>query len=70
MKGHLVETQTLNFKEASKVIGCSARYLRELDKRGEAPPYFKLGNRKRFMKDTLTEWLKSKEIPPVNEAME
>ena len=58
---------TINFEEASQLMGCSPRYLRQLDKEGKAPPIIRFGRNKRFMKDSVIAWLKEQEYRPLEQ---
>ena len=65
-----METATINFKEASKLMGCSDRFLRQLDKEGKAPPIIKFGRKKMFLKDSVLTWLKEQEHTPIEQKLE
>lgn len=54
------EPYGMNTKEASKFIGCSAYTIRELA-REKKIPYYKIGNRIMFTKDTLLKWINRQE---------
>lgn len=55
-----VESYGMNTKEASKFIGCSAYTIRELA-REKKIPYYKIGNRIMFTKETLMKWINRQE---------
>lgn len=54
------EPYGMNTKEASKFIGCSAYTIRELA-REKKIPYYKIGNRIMFTKETLMKWINRQE---------
>lgn len=55
-----IEPYGMNTKEASKFIGCSAYTIRELA-REKKIPYYKIGNRIMFTKETLMKWINRQE---------
>ena len=43
-------------QEAGDLLGCSAYTIKELA-RGNRIPFYRVGNRYRFTRSTLTEWM-------------
>ena len=47
-------------QEAGDLLGCSAYTIKELA-RGNRIPFYRVGNRYRFTRSTLTEWMAEQE---------
>lgn len=57
-----MEPVNMTAREAAKYLKISYWLLLELIKKGEGPPHIKLGSKILINKESLHEWLKSKEI--------
>ena len=56
----MVETnEILSLEDLTKLLNVTSNRLTRLTKRGL--PYVKLGDRKVFLKDSITEWLRNRE---------
>jgi len=47
----------LDEKAAAAFLGCCPRMLLELRRAGKAPPHFRIGNRVRYPRHRLLEWM-------------
>lgn len=55
-----VKESGLTPMEAGELIGCSAYTIKELA-RGKRIPFYQVGNRYRFTRSTLIEWMAAQE---------
>lgn len=59
---------TVNYKEASELLGLSPRTLRNMVSKKQIPHY-KLGKSVRFSVDKLTAWLEERSVPEIRKSI-
>lgn len=62
--------QWLLRRDAAKYLGLSFSTLAHMVSRGEGPRYYVYGNRARYLKSDLDNWVRSKVVEPLPQALQ
>lgn len=57
-------------REAAKYLGVSFSTLAHMASRSEGPRFFLYGNKARYLKSDLNDWIRSKAIEPLSPALQ